>query len=107
MHWWPGSLVRGGPDLWEWNTKAFFDRIGQSIGQLQLKVVWKQKHPTESWSSTIEELWCGLVLGGHRLRIIDEEGDVILEYLNRVNASEERLATIRGALLIRELREHK
>jgi hypothetical protein len=51
-----------------------------------------------SYQATILPLYYGPVLGGHRLRIIDEEGDIVLCYLNRMDPPELRLAKMRDLL---------
>ena len=51
-----------------------------------------------SYPATIRPLYYGPVLGGHELRIVDEEDDVVLCYRNRTDPPELRLAKIRDLL---------
>ena len=50
------------------------------------------------YQATVEAHYYGPVCGAHRLMVVDEEGDVVLDYLNRMDPPELRLAKIQNLL---------
>ena len=58
------------------------------------------EHPElGGYHATVEAHFYGPVCGAHRLVVVDDEGDVILEVLDRMNAPQVRVAFMRKLLL--------
>ncbi len=58
------------------------------------------EHPElGGYQATLEAHYYGPVCGAHRLVVVDDEGDVVLEVLDRMNAPEVRVAKMRDLLL--------
>ena len=58
------------------------------------------EHPElGGYHATVEAHYYGPVCGAHRLSVIDDEGDLILDYLNRLDPPEDRIEAIRLLLV--------
>ncbi len=58
------------------------------------------EHPElGGYHATVEAHFYGPVCGAHQLSVVDEEGDVVLEVLDRMNAPRVRVAKMRDLLL--------
>ena len=58
------------------------------------------EHPVlGGYHATVEAHFYGHVCGAHRLMVVDDEGDVVLEVLDRINAPELRVRRMRELLL--------
>ncbi|MDP6560268.1 MAG: hypothetical protein QF619_09160 [Candidatus Binatia bacterium] len=57
------------------------------------------EHPElGGYHATVETHFYGPACGAHRLVVVDDEGDVVLDYLNRMDPPELRLAKIQNLL---------
>ena len=58
------------------------------------------EHPElGGYHATVEAHFYGPVCGAHRLVVVDDEGDVVLEVLDRINAPELRVRRMQELLL--------
>ena len=58
------------------------------------------EHPElGGYHATVEAHFYGPVCGAHRLVVVDDEGDVVFEVLDRINAPELRVRRMRELLL--------
>ena len=58
------------------------------------------EHPElGGYQATVEAHFYGPVCGAHRLVVVDDEGDLVLDYLNRLDPADERFEAIRLLLV--------